>query len=253
MRLSILLLSAALLAFAPVASKAADTSALTDAQKAAVEDVVRELLVKKEPELVMKAAQELESRQEKEMASKSEKALSDKDTQDKLMKDTTAPVAGNPNGAVVLIEFFDYQCGYCKAVSEFVNKAIAENKDLKVVYKEYPVLGEGSVMVSKAALASAKQGKYVAFHNALMASKEHFTEESVMKIAKSVGLDTEKLKKDMADTSITKTIKENQALGQSIGARGTPTFVIGGKVYPGAMPYEAMSKKIEEARTTAKK
>lgn len=234
---------------------AADTpapapAALTDAQKAAVEEVVRNLLIKKEPDIIIKAAQEVQNRQEAETNAKSQEALTT--YREKIYNDPNAPVAGNPKGNVTVVEFYDYQCGYCKISVEAIQKLLAEDKNVKLIYKEFPILGPNSVLAAKISLASIRQGKFIKFHDALMSDKEHLSEEGIFKIAKSVGLDVEKLKKDMADPAIEKMIKENQTLGSDIGAHGTPTFVIGDQVYPGAMQYDSLKKAVEDARAEAK-
>lgn len=239
------------LAFAADPAPAAAPTAFTDAQKAAIEEIVRELLTKKEPDLVIKAAQEMQNKQETEIAAKSQQALAT--NKDKIYNDPNAPVAGNPKGNVTMVEFFDYQCGFCKTTYDNIMKLLAEDKNVKFVFKEFPILGPNSMVTSKAALASVKQGKYPKFHEALMRTKEQLSEDVVMRVAKTVGLDTDKLKKDMADESIEKMIKANLALGGEIGARGTPSFVIGDQVYPGAMQFDHMKKAIEDARKGAKK
>ena len=239
------------IALTPMALFAADAGSLTESQKVAVKEIVRNMLTKEEPDLVIKAAQEMQNRNEKESVVKSQKALTE--NFDKIFKDPDAPIGGNPKGDVTLVEFYDYQCGYCKMAQETVAKILSEDKNVKLVYKEFPILGPSSVQVSKAALASVRQGKFFKFHEALMTAKEHLSEDMVMKTAKDVGLDIDKLKKDMADEKIEKIIKDNQEVGKDIGARGTPTFVIGEQVYPGLIPYEQMKKAIEDARKSKKK
>ena len=246
-----LLLSAALIGFVPVLAFAADAAPFTDAQKAAIEDIVRNQLTKKEPDIIIKAAQEIQNRQETEAGAKNQQALAA--NRDKIFNDANAPVGGNPKGDVTVVEFYDYQCGYCKMTEEAVRKLLTEDKNVKFVYKEYPILGPNSVQASKASLASVRQGKFAKFHDALMTTKDHLTDDVIFKVAKSNGLDAEKLKKDMTDESIDKMIKANQALGNEIGAHGTPTFVIGDQVYPGALPYESLKKSVDELRASAKK
>lgn len=248
---TILVLSA--FALLPSMAMAADasSSALTDAQKTAVEAVVRELLLKKEPELIVKAAQEVQKRMETESAAKGQEAILK--NRDKLLKDPNAPVGGNPKGDVTVVEFFDYQCGYCKMAQENVLKLLNDDKNVRILYKEYPILGPVSTFAAKAALASVEQGKYIKFHEALMSVKDRLTEESVLSTAKSVGLDVEKLKKTMESEKIEKIIKDNQDLAAEIGARGTPAFIIGDKLYPGVLSVEQMKETIAEARKSAKK
>ena len=248
------LLLASLVALMPTISHAAEPAAaiasLTPAQKTEIENIVRELLMKKEPEIVVKAAQAV--REQAETASEAKAAEALKNHVDKITKDPTSPVAGNPKGDVTIVEFFDYSCGYCKMAQPTVAKLLGQDKNVKFVYKELPILGEGSVIASKAALASVGQGKYQAFHDALMTNKGQFTEESVLEIAKTVGLNTEKLKKDMADPKVDAILKANHDLAQMLGFQGTPTFVIGDKLLPGAMPYEKLTATIAEVREAAK-
>lgn len=244
------LLAVLTLGLMPAVTMAADpapaASALTDAQKAAVEAVVRELLLKKEPDLIIKAAQEMEARMEKESVAKSQEAINK--NLDKLLNDPNSPVGGNPKGDVTVVQFFDYTCSFCKMAQLHLEKFIEEDKNVRLVYKEYPILGPAAEEVSKIALASVAQGKYQAFHTALMASKERPSGEGALKIAKEVGLDVEKLKKDMASDKIQKIIDDNRKIAEAMGARGTPTFIIGGKLYPGALQLEQFKKIAAELR-----
>ena len=169
-----------------------------------------------------------------------------------LVNDPSSPVAGNPEGDVTLVEFFDYQCPYCKRVIDSVNAVLEEDPGLRVVYKEFPVLGPGSVIAARAALASRKQdpGKYLAFHGALMASRGRLSESTVMAIAAGAGFDVARLKRDMALPEIQRTIDRNQALAQALGITGTPSFVIGDKLVPGAIELDALRQLIAQARAS---
>jgi protein-disulfide isomerase len=224
----------------------AATAALTDDQKAAVEDVVRNLLTAKEPDLVVKAAQEMRRRQEAESAAKTQAAVTA--NRDQLLGDPTVPVEGNPNGDVTVVEFFDYQCGYCKMAQEAVSKLLATDKNVRMIYKEYPILGPDSVQGSKAALASVNQGKYTKFHDTLMNTKGHLSNEIIFTLAKESGLDVEKLKEDMGDDSIEKIMHANIVPAGEIGGRGVPAFVIGEQMFGGAMKYEQMQQAVDDAR-----
>lgn len=242
---------------APVSSPAApapvNLSVLTDEQKAAVEQIVRDLLTKKEPQLVYEAAKVVQDRQEAEELTKSQQALTA--NRDKVFNDPTSPVGGNLKGDVTVVEFFDYQCGYCKQVQEAVVKLLDTDKNIKIIYKEYPILGANSVTAAKVSLAVYKEdkSKYVKFHDALMSVKDHPNEEMIYKIAKDAGFDVDKLKKDAADPAIDAIVEADQKLGQEIGAKGTPTFVIGDKVYPAALPYEQLKDLVDKARAAAAK
>jgi protein-disulfide isomerase len=256
MRPSSILLTVLMLASVPalaeenVSTPATAAPAFTDAQKAAIEDVVRALLTTKEPDLVFKAATELRHRQDEEAAAKRQAAVTAE--HDKLFGDSTSPIAGNPNGDVTVVEFFDYQCGFCKTSQDAVSKLLSADRNVKFIYKEHPILGSGSVRGSMAVLASSRQGKYREFHDALMATKGHLSDDIIFGTAKDIGLDVEKLKADMADESLKKTIDANIALAGNIGARGTPTFLVGEQVFGGAMNYEQMQRAVDDSRQKAK-
>lgn len=259
MRYAPLLLAVAAFSLVPALGFAADVVApapvvgktFSDAQRAEIEDIVKGYLTERHPEVIMEAMKELQKRDQSDSDVKSKEAIST--SKDKIFHDPTSPVGGNVKGDVIVVEFFDYQCGYCKSSESSVEKLLKEDKNVKLIYKDFPILGPASVEAAKAALASVSQGKYVKFHDALMNKKDHFSGEMIYDIAKDVGLDIVKLKKDMQDDAITKIIEANIKLGSDIGVRGTPLFIIGDQVYPGAVPYEQMKKAIEDTRAAAKK
>jgi len=256
MRIPVLLLSAFLLA-APFATSAQDAATpapakvLTDAEKAAIEDVVRDYITTKHPEILVQGMKELQRREQETAENKSKEAVAG--FKDKIFNDPTSPVGGNAKGDVMMVEFFDYQCGYCKLSEEAIEKLMKDDKNVKLIYKDFPILGPTSVTATKAALAAVKQGKYIKMHDALMAKKDHLTDDMVYQIAKEAGLDVDKLKKDMADESVTKIVDANLKLGSDIGVRGTPMFIIGTQIYPGALQYEQLKKAVDDARAAAKK
>lgn len=244
------LLIALVIGLLSVPALAADPG-LTQAQKDEVEAIVRELLTKKEPEIIIKAAEAAQSKMEKAAAEKGQEAISK--NLDKLLNDPTSPVGGNPKGDVTVVQFFDYSCGYCKMTEGHVEKLLDEDKNVRIVYKEFPILGDASVKMAETALAAVKQGKYLPFHNALLKAQKHLTESEVFDMAKSVGLDVEKLKKDMEDPKIQEILKANHELADKLEIRGTPSFVIGGRLFPGALQLEQLKDAVAEARTAAKK
>jgi protein-disulfide isomerase len=165
-----------------------------------------------------------------------------------IFDDPDAPIAGNPTGDVSLVEFFDYRCPYCKQVEPALEKLLAEDKRLRLVYKEFPVLGPDSLTASKAALAARKQGKYDAMHRALMAVKGQLDDAAIFKVAGSVGLDVARLNRDMADPEITRMLKNNHQLADALDIRGTPAFIIGEEIIPGAVDVDTLRDMIEAAR-----
>jgi protein-disulfide isomerase len=224
----------------------------SDKQKEQIEEVVRNLLTSKDPGLVMKAAAEYQRKQEEETNKKSTEALGK--NKDKLFKNSKDPFVGNEKGDVTVVQFFDYNCGYCKKVVDPLKKVLESDKNVKFVFKEYPILAESSRTAAKAALAADKQKKYFEMHNGLMENKGALSEDVILEIAGKIpGLDKDKLKKDMASPEVDAAITESLDLGREVGARGTPTFIVGDKVVPGAMDEAEMKALIADARKAAPK
>ncbi len=167
-----------------------------------------------------------------------------------LFDDPASPVAGNPDGDVTLVEFFDYRCVFCKGANKAVTAALQQDPRLRVVFKELPVLGPGSVAAARAALAAHRQDpdKYVAFHGALMGVRGRLTKPTIMRIARATGFDVKRLEADMSAPEIDQAIKRNLALAATLGIRGTPVFVIGDKIVPGAVNLKTMKRLIALAR-----
>ncbi len=156
-------------------------------------------------------------------------------------------VAGNPDGKIVMVEFFDYNCGYCKRSLPDVLQLLGSNKDLKLIMKEWPILGPGSLYASRAALASRAQGKYWQFHLALM-SDRHVNKTAVLDTARKVGLDVAKLEADMNDPDVAAKIKANMATADTLGIQGTPAFIVGDQLFPGAVGFDKLSEAISKVR-----
>ncbi|MEI7610100.1 MAG: DsbA family protein [Rhodospirillaceae bacterium] len=223
----------------------ADSATFSGAQKSEIERLVHDYLVKN-PEVLVEAMTELRARQQQAENDSARKALVEHHAE--LVADAKAPLAGNPRGDVTVVEFFDYSCPYCKSVEDALKALIKADDKVRVVLKEFPVLGAGSVLAAKAALASRAQGKYAAFHEALMTNRGQFSEESVMRIAKSAGLDTERLKADMAAPEIEAMLSANASLAEALNIRGTPAFVIGDQLFPGVIELRVMKQAVAEAR-----
>jgi protein-disulfide isomerase len=214
-----------------------------------IERVIRNYLLN-HPDVVVEVLQVMRRR---EQISKADRSRADIAAyRESLLNDPTSPVAGNPDGDVTIVEFFDYNCPYCKRVFPHVKAVLAEDQGVRVVYKEFPILGPGSLVAARAALASLKQDgdKYLAFHNAMMASRRRLTETRIMDIARAIGFDTERLKADMAAPEIEQIIRRNRGLAQALGITGTPTFVVGDQLVPGAISLDALRQLIARARTS---
>ncbi|HEV2337173.1 MAG TPA: DsbA family protein [Stellaceae bacterium] len=233
----------ALLALLPPRPAAA--AEFTPDQRQAIEGIVRDYLAKN-PEILLDAMQAAEDKARGAARNKASAALAAR--QEEVFNDPDAPVGGNPRGDASLVEFFDYRCPYCKQVEPSLEALLAKDKELRFVYKEFPVLGPASVTAARAALAARQQGKYDAFHKAMMNTKGEFDEAVVFKVASSIGLDVDRLKHDMAAPEIDRILKANAKLAAALDIRGTPGFVVGNEIVPGAISLEALKKLIDAAR-----
>ena len=226
---------------------AEDATPAADLPVEQVEKIVRDYLMR-EPEIIYQALEELQRRQATEQAEQQKLALAER--KDDLVNDPATPIAGNPDGDVTLVEFFDYRCGYCRRVLSSMQALMDEDEELRIAFKELPVLGEDSVRAARAALASRMQDEslYLDFHLALM-SADDLSADGVMTIAADVGLDPDKLGQDMESEEVTAAIDANYQLASALGIEGTPAFVIGEALVPGAVDKARLSSLIEEART----
>ena len=211
-----------------------------------IEKIIREYLLKN-PEVLVEAMQVLEAKRSAERAAAVRHSI--QENRKRIHENPEDPVGGNPLGDVTIVEFFDYRCGFCKRVAPTVEEALAKDKGIRIVYKEFPILGTNSVLAAKAALASRVQGKYVAFHEALMAAKISYDEKSIMEVAAGLGLDTARLSKDMQSPQIQATIDRNRALARSLNIRGTPAFIVGEQLFPGALTPRQLARMIQKARS----
>lgn len=200
------------------------------------------------PEVIGEALIRLEAKQGEHQAAAAKAALKSQEAE--VFRDPDSPVGGNSNGSVTLVEFFDYNCPYCRAMTPLMAKAEAADPQLRIVYKEFPILGQGSVFAAKAALAANKQGKYVAFHRALYQVRGQVDEARVIEVAASVGLDIRRLKADMQDAGINAMLEKNLRLAQTLQINGTPGFVTVNEVKTGAIDLEGLQALIERARNS---
>jgi protein-disulfide isomerase len=198
------------------------------------------------PEVLVEAMQELERRQDSQRDAIAQKGVSE--NQAELYKDPDSPVGGNPNGDVVVVEFNDYQCPYCKRAYQALKSVAGADGRVKIVYKDIPILGEASKVAALAALAAARQNKHGALHSALMEYSGKLDQDKIFEIAAGVGLDRALLEKDMADPKLKQIIDRNMMLASALGVRGTPAFVIGKQFVPGAIDADALRQLIADAR-----
>lgn len=238
------LLMAATLIAAPVA-RAQDDQPLTPKQQDAVKKLVHDYLIEN-PGIIADAIEALRQKEDLAAEAAAKKNLAER--KDEVFNDPDAPVLGNPKGDVTLVEFFDYRCPYCKAMADQIADVVKADGKTKLVMKEFAVLGPESVTAAKAALASREQKKYEEFHRALMRLKEPLTEKTLMKTAADVGINTDKLKKDMEDPKIDTILKNNLKLAHDLDVDATPTFVIGDQIVTGAIPAQNLKQLIDQTR-----
>ena len=163
-----------------------------------------------------------------------------------MANNTNIPFMGSDKPKVTIIEFFDYNCGYCKKSLDAITELLRSEFDLKVSFRDYPILSPSSRTAAKAALAAKKQGKYFAMHSALMSMQGNLNEDKIYKAASNLEINISKLKEDMNNIDIEQILQENEDLARKLNIRGTPTFIINGKLYAGALELNKLKSIINE-------
>jgi protein-disulfide isomerase len=204
----------------------------TALSRAEIEKIVREYILQ-HPEVLMESVQSHRDRERVEAQKRSKDAVAA--NRRELFDATASPVAGTAGAEVTIVQFFDYKCGYCRRVSPTLSSLLEKHKNVRMIYKELPILGPDSHMASRAALAAEKQGAYVAFHGELMNLNGPLTPEAIEATGRKLGLDVAKLKADMNSKDVEGALMQNQRLANAIGVQSTPSFVIGGELISGAM------------------
>ena len=238
---------AVMVALAAIAAPASAQQNETLTDQAKMEQIIHDYLMA-HPEVIIEAVDKYQKDQEKASAQKQAQALVDR--RDELLHTATDPIIGNPSGDVTVVEFFDYRCPYCKSVAAAFIDLYDKDGKVRLVLKEFPILGPESEFASKAALAAQKQGKYREFHLAMMTFKGKLTDDDVRNLAQQVGIDVAKLEQDMKDPAIADTINRNYALAEALGIKGTPAFILGNELVPGAITADEMQKRIAALRNT---
>ncbi|HMK78126.1 MAG TPA: DsbA family protein [Xanthobacteraceae bacterium] len=247
------LLVVSALALAATAPARADDD-FTPAQRGAIEKIIKDYLLE-HPEVLQDAMNALEKKQAAAEAEKAKTAI--KENSDRIFNSPYQVTLGNPQGDVTFVEFFDYNCGYCKRAMADMFALLDKDPKLKVVLKEFPVLGPGSVEAARVAVAVRMQdkggAKYREFHQKLLGGRGQADKARALAVAKEVGLDVARIEKDMKSDEVTNTINESMKLAEALGVNGTPSYVIGhgadGDLVVGAVGLEALNKKIDASRT----
>jgi protein-disulfide isomerase len=222
---------------------------ISDAQRTEIERIIREYLVK-HPEVLQEAIAELEKRQAAAEAEKHQAAV--KENAQALFNSERHVVVGNPKGDVTFVEFFDYNCGYCKRAMSDMFELMKADPKLRVVLKEFPVLGPGSVEAARVAVAVRMQDKsgkkYLDFHQRLLGGRGQVDKARAIAAAKEAGLDTARIERDIASDEVRLSLEESFKLAEQLGLNGTPSYVIGDNVVVGAVGLAALKEKVNVAR-----
>jgi protein-disulfide isomerase len=218
-------------------------------QRQEIEGIVKNYLLQ-HPEVMQDVMAELEKHQKAAEAEKNRAAVAENNAT--IFSSPHQVVLGNPQGNVTMVEFFDYNCGYCKHALSDMLTLLKTDPNLKFVLKEFPVLGEGSVEAAHVAVAARMQDvtgkKYIEFHQKLLGGRGPADKARALAAAKEVGFDMARIEKDMGSDEVKKTIDENLKLADLIGVNGTPSYVVGDEVVVGAVGLDALKEKIAAER-----
>ncbi|MEM6812268.1 MAG: DsbA family protein [Pseudomonadota bacterium] len=218
---------------------------LSDAQKQEIEALLKSYILEN-GEVILDGVNNYQEKLAQEQQEAAQKQAVE--YVEKLSAQENLPMAGNKDGDITIVEFFDYNCGYCTRALEEIQTVLKRDDNVKVIFIEMPILGASSMEAAKWALASVNQGKYWDYHQAIMEFTGDKSERNLERLAKDVGLDVEQLKKDKDSQEINDTLNENIQAAQSMGIRGTPGFIIGKQVAPGYIPAARIQDIIKEQR-----
>jgi protein-disulfide isomerase len=227
------------------------TEPVTKEQRENIEKIVREYLLRN-PSIIREAMQALQAQEERE---KQQSVASNmKSLESDIYSDPDSPVAGNPKGDVTVVVFFDYDCGYCKLTLPRLQTLLSKDHSIKIVYKEFPILSPQSQVAAQAALAANRQGKYDAFHYGLLESDQS-SDDAIKRISDRLGLNYATLQKDMADPKLNEALARNLRLASALNINGTPAFIVGQQIIPGAIDMDSLAKVVaaERARLVSAK
>ena len=213
--------------------------------KSQIEAIIKEY-IQNNPEVILDSVEEYGRQQQAVSEADRQKAVDENIGW--VMNNDTLPVAGNPDGDVTVVEFYDYNCGYCKKAVSDVTTLIEEDKNVKVVFVEMPILGRTSELAARWALAAEAQGAFLPYHIALMQNRGPITEDTLEKIAKNNDLDVAAMRAYAGSDKVSAIIAEKAAKASAMGISGTPAFVIDGKLYGGYIGLDSMKQAVKEAR-----
>ena len=218
---------------------------LSEQERAAIEALIEQYILE-HPDVILDSVRKFREREEARVTAEQQANL--KSLKQRIQNDPDTPVAGNPDGDVTVVEFFDYRCGYCKASLEMVMALIREDPNVRVVFKEFPILSPESTRAAQAALAAERQGQYLNLHYAMMSSRGNFDDQQIFDIAAEIGLDIDQLAADLELPEISAQLERNVALARSLGIEGTPTFIVDEQIFRGAIDADTLRRALAEAR-----
>jgi protein-disulfide isomerase len=229
---------AVIMAGAAGAVLAAGAPGAGNADKAAIEKIVRDYILE-HPEIIPQAMERLQNREVTQLL---------ESNREEIETPFAGAVAGNPEGDVSLVVFFDYACPYCRQGHKDVARLAAEDKGLKIVYRDFPVLSPASDEAAMAALSAAQQGKYGRFHDTMFETPGKVTHERTVAMVRSAGLNEMQTAKDLQSPALKAEIKKNLELGRALGLTGTPSYVVGNEILSGAVGYDRLKAAVAKAR-----
>ncbi len=240
-RIALAFMAALLLAASPASAET------TPEQKSEIEAIIRDYLIAN-PEVIEEAINALRARQEQEAVAAQSKAI--EESREAIFNSANQMVLGNPQGPITLVEFFDYNCSYCKRALSDMTALIDANPDLRVVIKEFPILSEASVEAARISVAikDSAPDNYLQFHQELFSRPGQASGDKALEIAKDLGLDPQALMTAANSEAVTRNLQEVQQLAEVLGISGTPSYVIGGELVPGAAGYDALQEKVAAMR-----
>jgi protein-disulfide isomerase len=219
---------------------------LTDDEKRAFEEMIHDYIMA-HPDVILESVKTY--REQQEMAEQERASAMLASLSNSIGNDAATPIGGNPDGTITVVEFFDYNCGYCKRALDAVTELVGTDSNIRLVFKEFPILGESSVLASRASLAvwNAWPDRYQEFHMALMSSRGSVDNTRIMETAAALDLDANQLAQLMNAPEIDAALQTNYKLAETLGISGTPAFIIGKELVPGAIDLEAMRELVAKA------
>jgi protein-disulfide isomerase len=241
MSLRSLLCRLALILVAAIGSAAA-AEPFSPEQKAALDKMIHDYIVD-HPQVIFETLQSAAQNHSLDLGKQAIAA-----NRESLLSDPTSPVGGNPDGDVTVVEFFDYRCPYCKEVEPSLEKLLAQDGKVRIVYKEFPILGPASLYAARIAIAARAQGKYAAFHHEMINTKGTIDNETVERVAVAAGIDLSKAKEAAKSAEVDQVIRKNYVLAEALQIQGTPAFVIGEELVQGSAEIGILKRLIAAAR-----